>query len=60
MSEAVVPHKADPSAPRTAFLPGRWFGRAVESDVFYSFRRSKLTMVAAAVALLFFRADLDR
>jgi len=54
MSEAVVPHKADPSAPRTAFLPGRWFGRAVESDVFYSFRRSKLTMVAAAITVLFF------
>src|SRR3981081_3240432 len=54
MSEPVVPQKAEPSAPRTRFLPGRWFGRAVESDVFYSFRRSKLTMVAAAVALLFF------
>src|SRR3981081_1237908 len=54
MSEPVVPQKAEPSAPRTRFLPGRWFGRAVESDVFYSFRRSKLTMVAAAIAVLFF------
>jgi len=54
MSEAVVPHKADPSAPRTRFLPERWFGRAIDSDLFYSFRRSKLTMVAAAVTLLFF------
>src|SRR5216683_6468373 len=54
MSEAVVPHKADPSAPRTRFLPGRWFGRAIESDMFYSFRRSRLTMVAAAVTALFF------
>src|SRR5258708_34025974 len=54
MSEAVVPHKADPSTPRTRFLPERWFGRAIESDLFYSFRRSKLTIVAAAVTLLFF------
>src|SRR4030088_493901 len=54
MSEAVAPHKADPSAPRTAFLLGRWFGRAVESDVFYSFRRSRLTMVPAAITVLFF------
>src|SRR3979490_2755266 len=54
MSEAASPPKADRGAPRTAFLPGRVFGRAVESDVFYSFRRSKLTMVAAAIAVLFF------
>src|SRR5260370_8947713 len=52
--EAGVPHKADPSAPRMRFLPGGWFGRAIESDVFYSFRRSRLTMVAAAVPVLFF------
>ncbi len=54
MSDAVVPHKAEPSAPRARVSFGRWFGRAVESDVFYSFRRSRLTMVAAAVTLLFF------
>src|SRR5260370_18379569 len=54
MSEAVVPHKADPSTPRMRVLPGRWFGCAMESDVFYSFRRSRLTLVAAAVTLLFF------
>src|SRR5258708_23338425 len=54
MSEAVVPHKADPSAPRTRFASGRWLGRAIESDVFYSFRRSRLTMIAAAVTVLFF------
>jgi len=54
MSEAVVPHKAEPSAPRARFLPGRWVGRAIDGDVFYSFRRSKLTMVAAAVTVLFF------
>jgi peptide/nickel transport system permease protein len=54
MSDAVVPHKAEPSAPRARVSLGRWFGRAIESDVFYSFRRSRLTMVAAAVTILFF------
>jgi peptide/nickel transport system permease protein len=53
MSETAAPHKAEPSAPRTHVLRG-WFGRAVESDMFYSFRRSRLTMVAAAVTVLFF------
>src|ERR1700737_1437574 len=32
----------------------RWLGRAIDSDLFFSFRRSKLTMVAAAVTILFF------
>src|ERR1700687_3781186 len=54
MSEAVVTHKTEPGAPRTHLVPGRWFGRTIESDVFYSSRRSRLTMVAAAVTLLFF------
>src|SRR6266550_3822679 len=54
MSEAVVPHKTEPSAPRRHLLPGHWFGRAIDSDIFYSFRRSRLTMVAAAVTALFF------
>ena len=49
MTEAVVPHKAEPSAPPRALPPGGWFWRALESDLFYSFRRSRLTMVAAAV-----------
>jgi peptide/nickel transport system permease protein len=53
MTEALVPADADPIA-RTRSLPGRLFGRAIESDIFYSFRRSKLTMVAAGVTLLFF------
>jgi peptide/nickel transport system permease protein len=54
MSDAVVPHPsaADTQSPRPA--PGGWLRRALESDVFYSFRRSKLTMVAAGVTLLFF------
>jgi len=54
MSEAVVPHKAEQSAPRRHLLPGHWLGRAIDSDIFYSFRRSRLTMVAAAVTVLFF------
>ena len=35
-------------------LPGRWFARALGSDIFYSFRRSRITMIAAAVTVLFF------
>ncbi len=54
MSDAVVPHKPDSSAPRMRFSPGQFVSRAVESDLFYSFRRSKITMVAAAVTILFF------
>jgi peptide/nickel transport system permease protein len=50
MSDAVVPHKANSSAPPTQ----GWFARLAESDLFYSFRRSKLTMLAAAVTMLFF------
>src|SRR5712675_1110710 len=42
MSEVVVPHPAEQSAP------------ARESDMFFSFRRSRLTMVAAAITALFF------
>ena len=51
MSDAVVPHPAEPNAP-----PARsgWLRRAVESDIFYSFRRSRLTMVAAVITILFF------
>src|SRR5262249_3183961 len=31
-----------------------WFRRAFDSDIFFSFRRSRLTMVAAVVTVLFF------
>ena len=54
MSEAVVPHPIEPSAPPAHLPQARWFRRAFESDIFYSFRRSRLTMVAAAVTVLFF------
>jgi peptide/nickel transport system permease protein len=49
MSETVVPHHEAGVTP----APGR-LKRALESDLFYSFRRSKLTVLAAAVTLLFF------
>jgi peptide/nickel transport system permease protein len=54
ISDAIVPHPAEPNAREPRWLPGRWFARAVASDVFYSFRGSRLTMVAAAVTVLFF------
>ena len=53
MSDAVVPHRAEPSAVPAERGAG-WVRRAIDSDIFYSFRRSKLTMVAAAVTMLFF------
>jgi peptide/nickel transport system permease protein len=53
MCDAALPSKAEASAPRAS--AGR-LKRLVESDLFYSFRRSRLTMVAAAVTVLFFLA----
>jgi peptide/nickel transport system permease protein len=53
MTETTVPHPAEQGAPREQVAVG-WFRRAIDSDVFYSFRRSRLTMVAAAITLLFF------
>jgi peptide/nickel transport system permease protein len=52
MSDAVVPHTETSKGTRPA-SPG-WFKRAIDSDLFYSFRRSKLTVIAAAVTVLFF------
>jgi peptide/nickel transport system permease protein len=52
MSDAVVPDQVEPSAPRSR--PCRWLGRAVDSDLFYSFRRSRITVIAAVVTALFF------
>jgi peptide/nickel transport system permease protein len=52
MSEAVVPHKVEERSSRAA-APG-WFKRALDSDLLYSFRRSRITMVATGVTLLFF------
>jgi peptide/nickel transport system permease protein len=52
MTETTVPHPAEQSARREQ--AAGWFRRAIDSDVFYSFRRSRLTMIAAAITLLFF------
>src|SRR6202045_1175727 len=54
MSDAVVPHKTDASAPRPRASSSGWFRRAIDSDLIYSFRRSKITIVAAVVTALFF------
>jgi peptide/nickel transport system permease protein len=51
MSEVLVPASTvPPRRPRGGGL----LGRIVESDLFYSFRRSRLTMLAAVVTLVFF------
>jgi peptide/nickel transport system permease protein len=52
MSDAVVPHEIEERDSHAA-APG-WLRRALDSDLLYSFRRSKVTMMAAAVTLLFF------
>jgi peptide/nickel transport system permease protein len=56
MTETLAPLATDAAADggRTPVAPKGWFKRAVDSDIFYSFRRSRLTMVAAVVTLLFF------
>jgi peptide/nickel transport system permease protein len=54
MSDAVVPHKTEASTLRTRDSSRGWFRRAIDSDLFYSFRRSKLTIAAAVVTALFF------
>ena len=53
MSDAVIPHQAPSNAPAARSGAG-WFKRTLDSDIFYSFRRSRMTMVAAAVTALFF------
>jgi len=53
MSDAVVPHQSESNAPPARASHG-WLKRALDSDLFYSFSRSKMTMVAAAVTILFF------
>src|SRR5215475_6542493 len=53
MSDAVVQHQSESGA-KSAQSPPGLVARALESDLFYSFRRSRLTMVAAVVTVLFF------
>ncbi len=52
MTEAIIPVAADtePKAPVRRTL----WARFVDSDVLHSFRRSKVTMIAAAIVALFF------
>ncbi|MBR1123815.1 ABC transporter permease [Bradyrhizobium lablabi] len=52
MTDAVVPRSTE-AAPR-AGRGTSWLRRALDSDIFYSFRRSRMTMIAAAITLLFF------
>jgi peptide/nickel transport system permease protein len=52
MTDAVVPRPAA-AAPQAGRGTG-WLRRGLDSDIFYSFRRSRLTMVAAVVTVLFF------
>src|SRR5215217_9306402 len=54
MSEAIVPRKSDPGAHPVRVQPGPWLRRAFDSDLFYSFRRSRVTMIAAAITIAFF------
>jgi len=54
MSDAVVPHKAETSPRGGDLSSAGWLRRTLDSDLFYSFRQSKLTMIAAAVTVLFF------
>src|SRR6201988_3740374 len=52
MPDAAVPRPAE-----AASKPGRgtgWLRRALDSDIFYSFSRSRMTMIAAVVTALFF------
>jgi len=53
MTDAAVPRPSEASAPR-ASGGASWFRRALDSDIFYSFRRSPMTMIATAVTVLFF------
>ncbi len=52
MSDAALPHPSPVDVPHAP--ADGWFKRALASDLFYSFRRSKLTVVAAVITLLFF------
>jgi peptide/nickel transport system permease protein len=54
MSDAVVDHHTEAAAPGREAKGRSLIKRALDSDLFYSFRRSKLTMVATAITLLFF------
>src|SRR5262245_32960927 len=52
MTDAAVPRPAEAAA-KAGRGPG-WLRRALDSDIFHSFRRSRMTMVATVVTVLFF------
>src|ERR1700746_1598169 len=54
MSDAAATHRAHSNASQERVHSPGLFRRALHSDVFYSFRRSRLTVAAAVVTLLFF------
>src|ERR1700722_17701931 len=56
MTDTLAPHATDAPADdaRAPAVPQGWFKRTVDSDIFYSLRRSKLTMVSAVVTIAFF------
>jgi peptide/nickel transport system permease protein len=53
MTDSVIPHASETDA-IAGSSSGRLVGRIVGSDIFYSFRRSKMTMLAGTVTVLFF------
>ncbi len=53
MSDATAPQRVEPNV-QDARLNTGWLKRALDSDIFHSFRRSKMTVVAATVTALFF------
>src|SRR5690349_15089502 len=54
MSDAVATHQGNSTARPDGARSSSLLSRALHSDVFYSFRRSRLTIAAAIVTLLFF------
>jgi peptide/nickel transport system permease protein len=52
MTDAAVPRPTEAAA--NAGRGAGWLRRALDSDMFYSFRRSRMTMIAAAITALFF------
>jgi peptide/nickel transport system permease protein len=53
MSDAAVPQRVEPIVQDARFGTS-WLKRTLDSDMFHSSRRSKMTVVAAAVTALFF------
>jgi peptide/nickel transport system permease protein len=52
MTDAAVPRPAETAPP--ANRGTGWLRRALDSDIFYSFRRSRMTMIATGITILFF------